>query len=334
MSSDAPLAPPSGTTLPDPSSEPEARPDGPLDDTEALVDVQGLTKVYSGGVRALDGIELRVGRGEIVGFLGPNGAGKTTTVMLLIGAIRPTAGEGTVLGRPLGDRQARRELGYLPEQFQFPGFLAPDALLDLHGRLLGLDRNERRRRASELLALVGLESVARRAMRTFSKGMLQRVGLAQALLGRPRLLLLDEPTSGLDPIGTRAVRDLLLWLKASGTAVVLNSHLLSEVELVCDRVAIIDRGRIVARGPLTEILAPTSLLRFRARGLDDGAAQQVAAITADLRPLDDGWWEARLGDPADVPRIARAIVAGGADLEALVPASETLEQAFFRLVGR
>ena len=221
-----------------------------------IVDVRGLTKVYPGGTRALDGLDLAVRTGEVFGFLGPNGAGKTTAVQLLIGAIRPTAGGGTVLGRSLGDRAARYRLGYLPEQFQFPGFMTPRGLLDFHGQLMGLGRQERRRHGAELIELVGLRDVSDRPLRSFSKGMQQRVGLAQALLARPALLLLDEPTSGLDPIGTRNVRDLLLWLKGQGVTVFLNSHLLSEVELVCDRVAILDRGRIVAQGALREIIAP------------------------------------------------------------------------------
>jgi ABC-2 type transport system ATP-binding protein len=299
----------------------------------AVIDVRGLAKTYAGRVAALGSVDLDVEPGQIFGFLGPNGAGKTTAVMLLIGAVHPTGGTGTVLGRPLGDREARQWLGYLPEQFQFPGFLSPTTLLDVHGRLLGLERGERRRRASELLALAGLEAVADRRMRTFSKGMLQRVGIAQALLGHPRLLLLDEPTSGLDPLGTRAVRDLLVWLKGQGTAVFLNSHLLSEVELVCDRVAILDRGRIVAQGAIHEILAPTTSVRFRARELGDGTLDAVRAVTPELRSIEDGWWEAKVAEVSDVPRIARAIVGSGAGLEALVPAEETLEQAFFRLVG-
>lgn len=299
-----------------------------------IIRTEGLTKVYGGGVRALDGLDLFVRPGELVGFLGPNGAGKTTAVQLLIGAIRPSAGGAEVLGRPAGDRGARRWLGYLPEQFQFPGFLDLPAVLDFHGRLLGLSRSERRTRAPELIRLVGLEAAARRPLRTFSKGMLQRVGLAQALLGRPRLLLLDEPTSGLDPIGTRNVRDLLLWLKSEGTAVLLNSHLLSEVELVCDRVAILNKGRIVAEGRIDELVRPVSSVRFRARDLDEAAVTKLRTLSdGELRRDDDGWWVAPLRDPDRVPELARAVVEGGARLDALVPEHETLEEAFLRLVG-
>ncbi|HET7678461.1 MAG TPA: ABC transporter ATP-binding protein [Candidatus Limnocylindrales bacterium] len=302
-------------------------------DGAPVIEARALTKVYRGGVRALDGLDLLVRPGELVGFLGPNGAGKTTTVQLLIGAVRPTGGSATVLGRPAGDRLARRGLGYLPEQFQFPGFLTPPGLLDFHGRLLGLPRDERRRRAAELIRIVGLEAAADRPLKSYSKGMLQRVGLAQALLGRPALLLLDEPTSGLDPIGTRNVRDLLLWLKSQGVAVLLNSHLLSEVELVCDRVAIIDRGRVVAEGRLGEIVRPSTSVRIRAADLDEAGLAALRALSSELVAEGEGQWRAEVDSPEAVPRIAAAVVGAGARLEALVPAHETLEQAFLRLVG-
>ena len=298
-----------------------------------VIETSGLTKVYSRTVRALDGLDLSVQPGELVGFLGPNGAGKTTTVHLLVGTARPTAGSATVLGRPAGDREARRWLGYLPEQFQFQGFLTPRTLLDFHGRLLGLPADDRKARSSELIRIVGLEAEANRQLKTFSKGMLQRIGLAQALLGRPMLLLLDEPTSGLDPIGTRNVRNLLLWLKEQGVSVFLNSHLLSEVELVCDRVAILNRGRIVGQGRIDEILRPVSEVRFRARDLPEVALARLREIASEVRHEDDGWWRAALRDTRDVPLLAQAVVECGGRLEALVPEHETLEEAFMRLVG-
>ncbi len=298
-----------------------------------VVETRGLTKIYARRIRALDGLDLSVQAGELVGFLGPNGAGKTTTVHLLIGTARPTAGSATVLGRPAGDREARRWLGYLPEQFQFQGFLTPRTLLDFHGRLLGLSAQDRKDRSAELIRIVGLEADSNRQLKTFSKGMLQRVGLAQALLGRPSLLLLDEPTSGLDPIGTRNVRNLLLWLKEQGVSVFLNSHLLSEVELVCDRVAILNHGRIVGQGRVEEIIRPVSGVRFRARELPEGGIARLREIATELTQEEDGWWRAGLRDPRDVPLIARAVVECRGRLEALVPEHETLEEAFMRLVA-
>jgi ABC-2 type transport system ATP-binding protein len=305
----------------------QATPPGPI------IETHGLSKVYGGRIRALDGLDLSVQPGELVGFLGPNGAGKTTAMHLLIGTARPTAGTASVLGRPAGDRPARRWLGYLPEQFQFQGFLTPRTLLDFHGRLLGLSAGDRRARSDELIRIVGLNDDLNRQLKTFSKGMLQRVGLAQALIGRPSLLLLDEPTSGLDPIGTRNVRNLLLWLKDQGVAVFLNSHLLSEVELICDRVAILNRGRIVAEGRITDILRPVSAVRFRARTLPEDALARLRSIARAVTPEDDGWWRADVRTPADVPALARAVVESGAALEALVPEHETLEEAFLRLIG-
>jgi ABC-2 type transport system ATP-binding protein len=299
----------------------------------AIIEVEGLSKVYPGGVRALDGLDLSVRPGEVFGFLGPNGAGKTTAVQLLIGAIRASSGGGSVLGRPLGDRLARYQLGYLPEQFQFPGFMTPRRLLDFHGRLLSMSEPDRRARAEHLLTAVGLQGVADRPIRAFSKGMQQRIGLAQSLLGRPSLLLLDEPTSGLDPIGTRNVRDLLLWLKGEGVTIFLNSHLLSEVELVCDRVAVLDRGRIVALGSLETILAPARSVRIRARGVTPAVLDELRAVTEGLQPQEPDAWQATLRDPEDVPRIAETLVRGGARIDALEPAHETLEEAFLRLVG-
>jgi ABC-2 type transport system ATP-binding protein len=298
-----------------------------------IIETRGLTKVYGRGVRALDGLDLTVQPGELVGFLGPNGAGKTTAMHLLIGTLWPTAGSAAVLGRPAGDRLARRWLGYLPEQFQFQGFLTPTSLLDFHGRLLGLSLADRRARASELVRVVGLEPDANRQLKTFSKGMLQRVGLAQALLGRPSLLLLDEPTSGLDPIGTRNVRNLLVWLKEQGVAVFLNSHLLSEVELICDRVAILNRGRIVAQGRIDQIIRPVAAVRFRAPGFSDNGVARVRQVVRELRAEQDGWWSADVASPDDVPALANALVESGARLEALIPTHETLEEAFLRLVG-
>ena len=301
--------------------------------SEAIIETRGLTKIYPGSVRALDGLDLTVRNGELFGFLGPNGAGKTTAVQLFIGAIRASGGAASVLGRPAGDRASRRWLGYLPEQFQFPGFLTPPALLDFHGRLLGLSASDRRQRSGELIRLVGLESAAKRQLKKFSKGMLQRIGIAQALLGRPRLLLLDEPTSGLDPIGTRNVRDLLIWLKSQGVAVFLNSHLLSEVELICDRVAVLNAGRVVAEGTIDELLRPVTSVRIRASGLEDGLIDRLRGMTQELVAIEDGAWLARVRGAEEVPALAEAIVTGGARLEALVPDHETLEEAFLRLVG-
>jgi ABC-2 type transport system ATP-binding protein len=186
-----------------------------------------------------------VPRGEVFGFLGPNGAGKTTSLKMLLGLVEPTAGTGTLLGAPLGDRRTRGRVGFLPEHFRFQEWLTGRELLHFHGRLFGLGGSRLDARADELLARVDLLDAAHRPVRTYSKGMMQRIGLAQALLAAPELVFLDEPTSGLDPLGRLLVRDIIHELKAAGTTVFLNSHLLGEVEATCDRVAFVKAGRIV-----------------------------------------------------------------------------------------
>src|SRR5712691_8012191 len=219
--------------------------------------VRGLGKRY-GRVRALDGVDLEVANGELVGLLGPNGAGKSTLVKIACGLVRPTEGSAEICGARAGSPAARRSLGYLAELFRFPGWVTADELLVLHQRLAGSAGGAGER--AELLELVGLADARDRKVEEMSKGMQQRLGIAQALVGSPRVLLLDEPTSALDPSGRRTVRGLLEELRARGHAVLLNSHLLSEVEPVCDRVAIISRGRLVAEGSPAEL--------SRARGME------------------------------------------------------------------
>ncbi|MGZ6707285.1 MAG: ABC transporter ATP-binding protein [Solirubrobacteraceae bacterium] len=248
--------------------------------------VAGLTKRYRGGVRALAGVDLEVAPGELVGLLGPNGAGKSTLVKAAVGLVRPSGGTVAVCDAPAGTPAARAALGYLAELFRFPGWATADELLALHQRLAGSAGGGGER--AELLALVGLPDAAGRRVETMSKGMQQRLGIAQALVGSPRLLLLDEPTSALDPAGRRIVRDLLLELRRRGVAVLLNTHLLSEVEHVCDRVAIIDRGTLLAAGSPAELARPQGVEIETAGGVRryDGAVREdvpelVARLVAD-----------------------------------------------------
>ncbi|MGZ6641116.1 MAG: ABC transporter ATP-binding protein [Solirubrobacteraceae bacterium] len=248
--------------------------------------VAGLTKRYRGGVRALAGVDLEVAPGELVGLLGPNGAGKSTLVKAAVGLVRPSGGTVAVCDAPAGTPAARAALGYLAELFRFPGWATADELLALHQRLAGSAGGGGER--AELLALVGLPDAAGRRVETMSKGMQQRLGIAQALVGSPRLLLLDEPTSALDPAGRRIVRDLLLELRRRGVAVLLNTHLLSEVEHVCDRVAIIDRGTLLAAGSPAELARPQGGEIETAGGVRryDGAVREdvpelVARLVAD-----------------------------------------------------
>jgi ABC-2 type transport system ATP-binding protein len=243
--------------------------------------VRGLEKRY-GRTHALRGVDLDVGRGELFGLLGPNGAGKSTLVKIACGLVRATRGEAEICGRPAGSRAARTALGYLAELFRFPGWASADEVLELHQRLAGSSGGASER--VELLRLVGLEYARGTRVDAMSKGMQQRLGIAQALVGSPPLLLLDEPTSALDPAGRRDVRALLENLKARGTAVLLNSHLLSEIELVCDRVAILRAGTVVASGSPDDLSRPTGVEIETDGGVVrlDGGRDEAARAVADL----------------------------------------------------
>jgi ABC-2 type transport system ATP-binding protein len=274
----------------------------------AAFECNELGKRY-GPTLALDGVDLDVQPGELVGLLGPNGAGKSTLVKIACGLVRPTNGAAHVAGEPAGSAAARATLGYLAELFRFPGWLRGKELLELHQRLAGSDGGEAERR--ELLELVGLADAGDTRIEAMSKGMQQRLGIAQALIGSPRLLMLDEPTSALDPVGRRIVRDLLLELKKRGVAVLLNSHLLSEVERVCDRVAILVGGRIVARG------SPAELARARGVEIDlDGGTRAFPDAGRD-----------------EVPEIVAALVAEGERVYGVRVLSSTLEETYLETVA-
>jgi ABC-2 type transport system ATP-binding protein len=302
----------------------------PAVDPVASIEMVGLRKSYGDRV-ALHDLTLQVRRGEVFGFLGPNGAGKTTAIKILTGLVRPTAGLARVLGFPAGDPRGRRQVGYLPEQFRFQEWATGAELLDFHGRLAGVPAPARRRRIPEVLEQVGLAGRGGDRIRGYSKGMTQRIGLAQALLASPALLLLDEPTSALDPVGRRDVRDLIRAVRAQGVAVFLNSHLLSEVELVCDRVAIVDRGRIVRSGPLSELVGPATRLRLSLDRVDGELLRALAELGSVAEVTATG---VTLGvDRTDVaPAVADLVVRGGYRLYGMVPEQRSLEDVFVDLV--
>jgi ABC-2 type transport system ATP-binding protein len=295
--------------------------------TTPAIETSALRKAY-GGTVALDALDIRVEAGEVFGFLGPNGAGKTTAVKLLLGLTRPTSGQGQVLGRPLGDLATRRRIGYLPELFRYQAWLTAREVLDLHARLAGLDRRRRRAEIQRVLALVGLAHRSHDRVGGFSKGMQQRLGLGAALLGDPALVILDEPTSALDPVGRDDVRAIIREARDRGSAVLLNSHLLGEVERLCDHVAIVNRGRVVAAGTLPELLGE-STVRVRA-----------TSLPADLAPLSafghvtlaEDWLTVRPVDPARIPDLVAAVVGLGGRVHAVDPARRTLEDLFLGLV--
>src|SRR5665213_2591996 len=273
----------------------------------ALV-VRGLEKRY-GSVHALKGVDLEVGEGELFGLLGPNGAGKSTLVKIAVGLVRQTKGDAEVAGARAGSRAARGSLGYLAELFRFPGWYSADEVLELHQRLAGSRGGAAERR--RLLELVALSDAADRRVDGMSKGMQQRLGIAQALVGEPRLLLLDEPTSALDPVGRRTVRLLLEDLRDRGISVLLNSHLLSEIELVCDRVAILLAGEVVAAGTPAELSRP--------RGVELETDEGVRTIQGALRD--------------DAPRLVAEAIAAGRQVYGVRVLTSTLEDTYLEAVG-
>ena len=297
-------------------------------DCDNAIQVDGLAKTY-GQVVALAGLTLCVARGEVFGFLGPNGAGKTTTVKVLTGLTRPSAGSGSVLGYPLGDKRGRVHLGYLPELFRFPDWLCAREVLQFHARLCGRAAHDRDIDAS--LDLVGLLARADDRVGTFSKGMQQRLGLAVALLGNPQLVILDEPTSALDPAGRLEVREILRDLRARGTAVFLNSHLLTEVEQLCDRIAVVTKGRVVAQGTLAEILGAEHAVRIRAAA--DGVP--LRGILERFGRVEDGQGTFVVHGVSreQVPQVVSALVAANADVYSVEPQSATLEERFLELTS-
>ena len=304
------------------------------------IETDNLTKDYAVGFwrprpyRALDRLTLQIGQGEVFGFLGPNGAGKTTTLKLLMQLIYPTAGRAEILGRPVGDVGVRRRIGYLPENPFFYDHLTAEELLVYFGSLFGFSAADRRRRALRLLDQVGVGAERRVQLRRFSKGMLQRVGLAQALLNDPEVIFLDEPMSGLDPIGRQQVRGLILSLRDRGCTVFFSSHILADAEALCSRVAILAGGRLAAEGRLSEMLA------FAVRGWELVVADLNQATLAGLEPrvsratrIAEGRYALELGRDAQPERLAAEIVSSGATLVSINPLRETLEDFFVRQVA-
>ena len=298
-----------------------------------------LTKDYAVGFwrkrpyRALDRLTLEVAPGEVFGFLGPNGAGKTTTLKLLMQLVFPTSGRGEILGRPLGDVSAKRRIGYLPENPYVYDYLTAQELLVYFAGLFGYSATESRARAGRLLDEVSIGAERRLQLRKFSKGMLQRVGIAQALINDPELVILDEPMSGLDPLGRRDVRELILRLRDRGCTVFFSSHVLSDAEALCSRVGVLAKGRLVASGHLTDMLA------FRATGwelvvggVDPAGIERLGARIRKATPIGQG--RSVLELPLDPPpeRLLADLVAGGAQLISLNPIRQTLEDFFVQQV--
>ena len=297
-----------------------------------MIEVKDVTRRY-GETVAVDHLSFTVRPGIVTGFLGPNGAGKTTSMKMLLGLIAPTSGEATLLGKPIGNQEAMRRVGFLPEHFRFQEWLSADEFLLLHGQLLGMQTKDLQGRRDELLERVGLTPFRNKHLRTFSKGMLQRVGLAQALLNRPALVFLDEPTSGLDPVGRRLVRDVIREVRAQGTSVFLNSHLLSEIEVTCDRVAFIQHGEVVRLLELSSLSSDQTSVTIRVSNL---AAESLSGLSEWGREIqvDGEFVHMLVANDAVLPEVTRYLISQKAEVYAITPNRMSLEDIFIETVGK
>jgi ABC-2 type transport system ATP-binding protein len=315
--------------------------------SEPIVQARSLGKNYASfrgkAVQALDDFSLSVQPGEVFGLLGPNGAGKTTFIKILLGIVRPTAGSAQLLGNPVGHPASRVDVGYLPEQHRFPGHLTARQALDLYSRLSGINRTTRKSESLRLLGRVGLSEWADTKVRKYSKGMMQRLGLAQALMTSPKLVILDEPTDGVDPIGRREIREIVTWLSTTGTTVFLNSHLLSEVEMVCTRAAILHEGKLVSEGSIAELTA--SPAEFEVEGtlaaspLPPGVTRTDAGLETDpsdgVSPPPTADWvryHIDASSPEELTPKLAAMIEAGVIIREVKPGKRSLEQAFVEIV--
>jgi ABC-2 type transport system ATP-binding protein len=299
--------------------------------SDLAIRTRGLRKVFSGKV-AVRNLTLDVPRGEVFGFLGPNGAGKSTSVKMMLGLVLPTSGEAQILGCPVGDVKTRRRVGFLPEHFRFYDWLTPTELLKLHGRLYGMSHAKLRERVPVLLDLVGLTPHRDKRLRDFSKGMLQRIGLAQALLNEPDLIFLDEPTSGLDPVGRRLVRDIIKAQRDRGATVLLNSHLLGEVEITCDRVAFIKDGVVVESRQLNDGGEAQITVSIRAHNVTADIADGLSRWSRSVGRKGE-WLALSVSSAAALPEIVRYLVASGVDVYEVTPQRLSLEERFLEILG-
>ena len=295
-----------------------------------VVETHNLSKSY-GRIRALRGVSLRVERGEIYGLLGQNGAGKTTLIKTLLGIARGWEGEARLFGKPAGALEIRRDIGYLPEDHRFPEYHTASSLLNFYGELLGVPRQERRRRIPEVLEMVNLSGRMNTKIRTYSKGMKQRVGIAQAIFHDPGVIFLDEPTDGVDPVGRRAIRGILERLRDQGKTIFINSHMLSEVELICNRVGILQRGEMIREGGVEELTRQKNLFVI---GLAPGQNLPASELTAAGYRVERKaeFWEVELTDGQTIDGVVDLLRARGLGLRHLLEKRQTLEDLFLKTV--
>lgn len=295
------------------------------------IDAVRLRKNY-GTRTAVRDLTLQVKRGEAFGFLGPNGAGKSTSIKMLLGLVKPTSGRALLLGRPLGDREVRARIGFLPEHFRFYDWLSASELILFHGRLCGLAEDQLRRKIPKLLERVGLGAQHAKPIRSFSKGMMQRVGLAQAIVNDPEILFLDEPTSGLDPAGRKLVRDLIREQRERGATVFLNSHLLGEVEQSCDRVAFIRQGNVIAIHEMGAWQAGKTEVEIQVARLAPSTLEKLHQVAQEIR-LEGQMLRLRVDAEGRLPEVVRCLVEGGAEVYSVVPHRVSLEELFLSTMG-
>lgn len=299
---------------------------------EPAIKIEGLTKEYLNKttgkmVRAVDELYLEVYKGEIFGFLGPNGAGKTTTIKMLLGLTFPTKGDAWILGKPIGDVSVKRLIAYLPESPYFYEYLTGRQVLDFYARLFGIPAAERKKKVDALLDMVGLSRDGDKTLRNYSKGMLQRIGVAQALINDPELLFLDEPTSGLDPMARIEIRDLIIRLKQQGKTVFLSSHQLLEVELICDRVSILNRGKLLKAGKLDELL-PSGRVEIVAENVSDDAVIAEIRNEGGVVQRQDGRIVVQQPDDGSVTKVVDIIRGKNGVIRSIIPQRRTLEELF------
>jgi ABC-2 type transport system ATP-binding protein len=325
--------------------------EGLVTDDDLAINLSGVSKTYRRRIRALRDVSLQVRKGEIFGLLGPNGAGKSTLVKIMMTVVRPTTAEGTILGQPVGDKPVLARVGYLPENHRFPRYLTGRQSIEFFAGLSGVDRARRRRRAGELLDIVGMSDWGDTKVSQYSKGMMQRVGLATALAADPDLILLDEPTDGVDPVGRRDVRDVLMKLRAEGKTVLINSHLLSELELVCDRIAVLVKGQVAIQGTMAELTSRRQFYLFEMLSGPETDARFSAALPgvfelsapAALRrgKLAGGQWcelegailRVGIADPLEAQDVLDALRRAGLVIKRMQVVRPTLEDVFIEAVG-
>ncbi|MCH8823476.1 MAG: ABC transporter ATP-binding protein [Planctomycetes bacterium] len=302
------------------------------DNGKYAIDLHEVDKVYKGKVHALCSIEMKVHHGEIFGLLGPNGAGKSTLVKIMMTVVRPTKAKGTMLGQPIGHKPTLARVGYLPEHHRFPNYLTGRQTLEFFAALAKVDRPTRKKRAASLLELVGMSEWGNKKISSYSKGMMQRVGIAQALMNDPDLIVLDEPTDGVDPVGRRDIRDVLIKMKDQGKTVFLNSHLLSELEMVCDRVAILVQGKVATQGTIDDLTADSQRYEIVIDGQEPSWVNEFGDLRAESRANHQTVLILGSTDAGKVQPIIDRLRSTQTTIHSIKPVRESLEDLFMRAV--